>query len=62
MQAVTRKEGDNAEFFRATPQGQMEMTISNPVTGQWFHERLGRDLYVDFVEADESPRTSPYGM
>ena len=60
LQAVTRKEGDNAEFFKSTPSGSIDMNISNPETAQWFQDRLGRDFYVDFTEADEEVRKTAY--
>lgn len=60
LQAVKRKEGDSEAFFKATPSGSIEMSISNPEAAKFFRERLGRDFYVDFTEADPLVRSDAY--
>ena len=40
---------ENEEFFKATPGGQITLTIANPETAARF--KSGADYYVDFEEA-----------
>lgn len=49
----SRKEGEeNYDFTKATPNGQIEMTIDNPNAAVLFHPQ--RYYYVDFEECPES--------
>jgi len=50
MQAVSRGE-HNKGWARATPSGQVQMTIKNPGAADWFVNRLGEEVSVVFTPA-----------
>jgi hypothetical protein len=52
LSPVTRGES-NKEWSAATPSGEIKMTITNPPAADYFGERLGKELYVDFTEVPE---------
>lgn len=51
LTATTRKTGDNAQFFSATPTGSLTMTVTTTEARDWFDARLGKDLYIDFTDS-----------
>ncbi len=61
LQAVTRKDGDNAAWSSATPSGSLTMTISNKSAWPLFLDAFekGADLYVDFTLADTEGQQKP---
>jgi len=50
LQAVSRG-SENKVWASATPVGQVTMTINDGPAGQWFADRLGKDVLVSFDEA-----------
>lgn len=48
---------ENEEFFKATPGGQVTLTIANPDVASKFVE--GRSYYLDFFEENEAPAVAP---
>lgn len=50
LQAVYGTEGENKDFWTATPIGSLEISISNPETKDYF--KLGSEYYLDFTEAN----------
>jgi hypothetical protein len=43
----------NKLWASATPQGDITMTIGNPVAAEWFESMLGRPVAVTFTPADD---------
>lgn len=50
LAAVYGTEGENKDFWSATPSGTLEICISNPNTVDYFE--LGKEYYLDFSEAN----------
>lgn len=50
LNAVYGKEGENADFTKATPSGNLKISISNDVPASMFFEP-GKDYYLTFDEA-----------
>lgn len=48
---VTRGE-ENKSWSRWTPSGQLLMSTLNPKAFAWFQDRVGRELYLDFTDAE----------
>jgi hypothetical protein len=44
--------GENANFTKATPSGELKMTIDNPAAAIQFE--VGKHYYADFTEATEA--------
>lgn len=44
----------NAMWASATPSGEMTMFVDNPAGWQWFRDRIGKELYIDFSDVPES--------
>jgi hypothetical protein len=55
LQAATRGE-ENKSWAQYTPSGRITMTINGPA-GEWFESMLGRDVAVQFTEAEEAGPT-----
>lgn len=52
LNAVYGKDGSaNAQWSKATPSGQVTLSISNP--GAWGHFKQGGFYFVDFFDAPE---------
>jgi len=53
LRATSRKEGDNADFWSATPSGELKMSLSaaGGAAARWFEARLGQDVYLTFEDA-----------
>lgn len=49
MHAITEQDGDNEEFWKYTPAGQLQMTITNPAA--YDKLELGQTYYLDFTKA-----------
>lgn len=43
---------ENKAWASATPSANLTMTINNGSAGNWFAERLGKDVAITFAEAD----------
>jgi hypothetical protein len=55
LRAVTGKKGEmdeNASFNKATPSGELKITIDNPAAVDFFQP--GKEYYLDFEEAPSS--------
>lgn len=52
LQAATRGQ-ENKAWASATPSGKVTMTINNEAAGQWFRDRLGKDIAITFDDAPE---------
>ena len=50
LNAVTRGDGDPEDFWKYTPAGTLDITISYPDTAEQFVP--GKSFYIDFTEAD----------
>lgn len=50
LHAVTRDDGDPEDFWKYTPAGTLDITISYPDTAEQFVP--GKSFYIDFTEAD----------
>ena len=48
MYAVQATNEENKSFWKYTPSGNIEMTISNPDTFELF--KPGKEFYIDFTE------------
>ena len=44
---------ENESFSNSTPQGNVELTITNPAAAAFFESQLGRYVYLDFTPADQ---------
>lgn len=49
LTAVTRGDGDPEDFWKYSPAGALEITISNPAAADQFTP--GKRFYLDFTEA-----------
>lgn len=49
LTAVTRDDGDPEDFWKYTPAGELNITISNPAAAEQFTP--GKAFYLDFTEA-----------
>ena len=49
LSVVVGTEGDNEEFWNATPNGHIRMSITNPDAFGFFEQ--GSEYYLDFTEA-----------
>lgn len=49
LQPVTSNSPENAEFYAATPSGQIELSTLNEAAGKQFE--LGKEYYIDFTPA-----------
>ena len=52
LQASTRGT-ENKAWAAATPAGQIKMTVNNETAGQWFRDRIGKDIAITFEDAPE---------
>ena len=50
----------NSEWAAATPSGSVTMYVNNPSAFRWFHDRLGKEVAISFVEAESDPATHPF--
>lgn len=50
LHAVYSTEGENADFAKATPGGNLTITIDNETTASGFFQQ-GKDYYLTFEEA-----------
>lgn len=50
LSAVTSKDGDNADYSKYTPYGEIKMNISED-TAAYNHFQPGKDYYLTFEEA-----------
>lgn len=50
MSPVVGMEGENKEFWDATPNGRLEMTITNPSAASFLE--VGKEYYLDFSKAE----------
>ena len=50
LSAVTRGDGDPEDFWKYTPAGTLDITVSYPDTAEQFTP--GKAFYLDFTEAD----------
>lgn len=50
LSAVVDSKGDNADFTKATPNGQLSISISKEVPASDFFE-VGKSYFIDFSEA-----------
>lgn len=56
--AVYGKEGENADFAKATPQGSIEMTVDADVpAADYFNP--GDEFYVYFEKIEKKPAVTP---
>ncbi len=58
LQAVVRASGlpgadGNVEWSKYTPSGNLTMTVSQDGAGEWFEERLSKDVAITFDDVDE---------
>lgn len=51
LNAICGKEGENADFTKATPLGNIKISISSGVPAAEFFEP-GKEVYVDFTSAN----------
>lgn len=60
--APATRGAENAQWAAATPSGTVQLTINNPPAFQWFVDRLGREVYIDFTEAPDftDPKTHDF--
>lgn len=60
LNPVTRGE-ENKTWAAATPAGQITLTINNGNAGEWFAERLGKDVAILFEDGgDDQQHASAY--
>lgn len=50
LQAVSRGP-ENKEWATATPSGQLSMSVKNSAAADWFRERLGKEVAIQFDDA-----------
>lgn len=61
--AAVSRGPENKEWARATPHGQIVMTIKNGAAAAFFTDRLGQDIEVRFdAHQDDAARLDPYGQ
>lgn len=56
LRATTRKDGENKEFWEATPSGTLELYLSAK-GGEAFrllNDRIGQDVYLDLSDTPET--------
>ncbi|OUL28775.1 hypothetical protein [Nostoc sp. 106C] len=52
LMAVSRGPNESTRFWRATPNGKLEMCITNPDAQDFF--KVGTDYYLDFTAVEPS--------
>ena len=40
----------NSDWSRYTPSGRIELTITADAAGEWFEERIGKDVAITFAD------------
>lgn len=58
MAPVTRStgqpgDGENVDWSKFTPSGGMNMTVTQPEAGQWFEDRIGKDVSITIEDVEE---------
>ena len=54
LNVVSGSKGEaNKVWASSTPQGEITLTIGNPVAAAWFEERLGKDIAITFEDRPE---------
>lgn len=43
---VVRPTPDNIDWAKYTPSGEIRLVITNPTAGQWYEDRLGKDIAI----------------
>jgi hypothetical protein len=51
LNAVSRGP-ENKAWAAATPSGTITLNINNGAAGEWFADRLGKDIAITFTEAE----------
>jgi hypothetical protein len=52
--AVTRKTGDNVDWSKFTPSGELKLFVTNDGAREWFDARLGKDIALTFDDPDDA--------
>ena len=42
----------NTDWSKYTPSGRIELTITADGAGEWFEERIGKDVAITFADAE----------
>lgn len=45
-------EGQNVDWSKYTPSGSITLTVTADAGGQWFEDRLGRDVAISFSDPE----------
>lgn len=48
-------DGQNVQWSRHTPSGSIVLTVTAEAAGQWYEDRLGKDIAITFADPDDGP-------
>ena len=46
-------DGQNVDWSKYTPSGQIEMTVTQDSAAQWFEDRIGKDVAITFADVED---------
>lgn len=52
LQPVTRSTDDNVDWSQYTPVGEIKLMITKDGAGEWFEDRIGKDVAITFDDPE----------
>jgi hypothetical protein len=54
LNPVLRATDDNVQWSKYTPSGEIRLTVTAQPAGEWFEDRLGKDIAITFEDPTET--------